>query len=197
MSITNVESREIAHDAEAELITAALSGDGLAFRRLVEPHLPMLHRIATRSSGNSHLAEDAVQETLALAYQRLGRYSHDTPFRAYLAAIAAKQGHTLARGERRRTKRELASKAPDEPTNPEQEAHGARLAGRVRDALAAMPNKRRQAALLRLDGGLSYREIAAALESTEGSTRVLVHTALKELKERLADLMTGASEECK
>ena len=113
----------------------------------------------------------------------------------YLAAIAAKQAHTLARGERRRTKRELASKAPDEPSSPEQIAHGARLAGRVRDALAAMPNKRRQAALLRLDAGLSYREIAKALGSTEGSTRVLVHTALKELKERLADLMTGASEE--
>ena len=100
-----------------------------------------------------------------------------------------------ARRNSRRTKRELASKAPEEAGSPEQEAHGARLAGRVRDALAAMPNKRRQAALLRLDGGLSYREIAAALDSTEGSTRVLVHTALKELKERLADLMTGASEE--
>ena len=196
MSTTlSIDESEISHDAERELIESALTGDGLAFRRLVEPHLPMLHRIAARSSGSAMLAEDAVQETLTLAYERLGRYRHDMPFRAYLAAIAAKQGHTIARGERRRLKRELASKAPEEPTDPEQETHGARLAERVREALHAMPDKRRQAALLRLDAGLSYREIAAAVGSTEGSTRVLVHTALKELKERLADLMPGPPEE--
>lgn len=194
MSKTLVETPEISHDAEADLIRAALAGDGLAFRRLVEPHLPMLHRIAARSSG-PHLAEDAVQEALTLAYQRLPQYRHELPFRAYLAAIAAKQAYTIARGERRREKRELASRAPNEPATPEQEAHGAHLAARVRAALAAMPDKRRQAALLRLDAGLSYQEIATALESTEGSARVLVHTALKELKERLADLITGASEE--
>lgn len=195
MSVTNVERREISHDAEGELIAAALAGDGLAFRRLVEPHLGMLHRIAMRSSGSAHLAEDAVQETLALAYRRLRKYRHDMPFRAYLAAIAARQGHTIARGERRRLKREQASDGPAKPTDPEQEAQGAALARRVRSALEAMPHKRREAALLRLDAGLSYKEIAAALGSTEGSARVLVHTALKELKERLADLMTGSSEE--
>jgi RNA polymerase sigma-70 factor (ECF subfamily) len=195
MSISKVESRDISHDDEMALVEAALAGDGLAFRRLVEPHLGMLHRIATRASGDPNLAEDAVQETLTLAYERLARYRPDTSFRAYLAAIAAKQAHTIARGERRRLKREQASRAPDEPDDPEQKAVGAALARRVRQALAAMPDKRRQAALLRLDAGLSYREIATALDSSEGSARVLVHTALKELKERLADLMNGPSEE--
>jgi DNA-directed RNA polymerase specialized sigma24 family protein len=56
-----------------------------------------------------------------------------------------------------------------------------------------MPDKRRQAALLRLDAGLSYKEIAAALDSSEGSARVLVHKALKELKDRLGDLLENAS----
>ncbi len=195
MARTKVDSREIAHDAEGALIAAALGGEGLAFRRLIEPHLPMLHRIAMRSSRDAQLAEDAVQETLTLAYQRLARYRHETPFRSYLAAIAAKQAYTLARGERRRHQRELTSKAPEELNSPEQEVHGARLAVRVREALAGMPNKRRQAALLRLDAGLSYKEIASALDSTEGSARVLVHTALKELKERLSDLIAGPHEE--
>ena len=195
MSVTKLERRDIAHDAESELIAAAIAGDGLAFRRLVEPHLAMLHRIAMRRSGDPHLAEDAVQETLALAYERLSSYSHDTPFKAYLASIAAKQAHTLARGERRRVKREQVARGPAEPANPEQEVHGATLARRVREALEAMPDKRRQAALLRLDAGLSHREIAQALGSTEGSTRVLVHNALKELKERLADVLNEESEE--
>jgi RNA polymerase sigma-70 factor, ECF subfamily len=175
--------------AERELVSAAVEGNGLAFRKLVEPHLPMLHRIAARVGGRRDLAEDAVQETLALAYQRLGSYRHDVPFKAYLAAIASRQAHTLARSERRRGKREEVAEGPTRPASPEQQLEGATAARRVREALMAMPDKRRQAALLRLDAGLSYKEIAAALDSSEGSARVLVHKALKELKERLDDLL--------
>jgi RNA polymerase sigma-70 factor (ECF subfamily) len=63
---------------------------------------------------------------------------------------------------------------------------------RVREALSKLPSKRRQVVLLRLDAGLSYAEIAQVVGSTEGSARVLVHLALKELREALADLLTEA-----
>ena len=175
--------------AERALIEGALAGDGLAFRRLFERHMPMLHRIATRVSRSAHLAEDAVQEALTLAYRRLGSYRHDVPFKAFLAAVAAKQAHTLARSERRRSKREQDAEAPAAPDNPEDELRGATAARRVRQALLAMPEKRREAALLRLDAGLSYREIGEALGSTEGSARVLVFKALGQLRELLADLL--------
>ncbi len=149
----------------------------------------MLLRIATRVGGNRALAEDAVQETLTLSYERLPSYRHETSFKAFLAAIAARQAHTLARSERRRAKREHQTAAPERSATPEQALHGAAAARSVRAALAAMPEKRRDAALLRLDAGLSYREIAEALDSTEGSARVLVHKALKELRQRLAVLL--------
>ena len=189
MTLSEIGSKDSALATEGALVKAALRGDGLAFRRLVEPHLAMLHRIATRVGGDPHLAEDAVQETLAITYQRLPRYRHETPFKAFLAAIAAKQAHTLARSERRRNKREQGSAEPQQPAGPEAALRGAVTARKVRAALLSMPEKRREAALMRLDAGLSYKEIAAALGSTEGSTRVLVHNALKELKERLADLL--------
>lgn len=179
--------------AEQALIRSALEGDGRAFRDLVEPHLAMLHRIATRASGDPHLAEDAVQETLALSFQRLPGYRHDTSFKSFLAAIAAKQAHTLARSERRRKGREKAANAPLSPDNPEELARGAAAADAVREALQQMPKKRREAALLRLDAGLSYREIGSALDSSEGSARVLVHMALKELRERLSHLLEPES----
>lgn len=174
---------------EAELIRLAIAGDGLAYRRLVEPHLAMLHRIATRMSGNKALAEDAVQETLTLAYKRLARYRPTASFKAYLAAIAATQAKTLARSERRRAKRQENSSQPQASAKPDEELEGALAAERIRQALSTMPDKRRRAAMLRLDAGLSYREIAQALNSTEGSARVLVHKAIHELKEKLADLL--------
>jgi RNA polymerase sigma-70 factor (ECF subfamily) len=178
---------------ELSLIDAALTGDGRAFRQLVEPHLRMLHRVATRGCGDPNLAEDVVQETLVLCFHRLGDLRDGSTLRAFMAGVAAKKSRTMARGERRRKRREDASMTPALPSNPNQDLQAARSARKIREALLAMPEKRREAALLRLDGGLSYREIAEAIGSTEGSTRVLVHKALAELRERLAEWINPES----
>jgi len=186
MPAAGLDHRTTLCDSERRTIEAASRGDGLAFRRLVERHLPMLLRVALRVAGNRAIAEDAVQETLTLSYQRLVSYRHEASFKTFLAAIAARQAHTMVRAERRRAKREQGAAAPGLSATPEQELQAAAAARRVRAALAVMPRTQREAALLRLDAGLSHREIAAALDSTEGSVRVLVYRALKQLRERLA-----------
>jgi RNA polymerase sigma-70 factor, ECF subfamily len=176
---------------EHELVARALDGDGRAFASLVEAHLPMLYRIAARACGSRTLAEDAVQEALTLAYQRLDRYQPGTSLRAFLATYAVRQAHTMIRSERRRRAREESSDQPERIPGPAELVRAAQVAARVRVALAKMPEKRRAAALLRLDAELSYDEIAEAVGSTEGSARVLVHMALKELRAELADALTG------
>jgi len=172
-------------DAESLLVGEALAGDGAAFARLVRPHLPMLHRVAARAARDPLLAEDAVQETLEIAYRRLRTYRPGTSLRAFLAGIAARRGRTLVRSEVRRRLREDASGTGAAPPDAEAEARASEDARRVASALAAMPEKRRRAAILRLDAGLSHAQIAEALGSTEGSARVLVHLALRELRELL------------
>ena len=175
---------------EHERITRALSGDGRAFASLVEPHLAVLYRIAARACGDRTLAEDAVQEALTLAFERLSGYEPGTSFRAFLAAYAVRRAQTLIRGERRRRTREDGSEAPNGQPDPADLARAHQAAQRVRRALAGLSDKRRAVAMLRLDAELSYAEIAQAVGTTEGSARVLVHMALKELREQLADLVT-------
>lgn len=170
---------------ERSLVETARAGDGRAFRTLVEPHLGMLHRVAMRVCGDAALAEDIVQDTLVLCFQRLGDLREGSTLRAFMAGIAAKRAYTMGRSERRRKHREDASMTPALPSDPGQDLQASRTAATLRAALLAMPDMRREAALLRLDGGLSYREIADVLDSTEGSTRVLVHKALAELRKRL------------
>lgn len=177
---------------EEELVRRALAGDGHAFAELVRPHLPVLYRIAARACGDVVLAEDAVQEALTLAYGRLGRYRPGTSLKAFLAAFAARQAHTLLRGERRRRSREETSASPDRGPEPLEVLAASRTMARVRAALAKLPRKRRQVVLLRLDADLSYAEIAQVVGSTEGSARVLVHLALKELRDALEDVLETA-----
>jgi RNA polymerase sigma-70 factor (ECF subfamily) len=173
---------------EHELLARALDGDGRAFATLVEPHLPMLYRIAARACGSTAIAEDAVQETLTLFHGRLTSYSPGTSLRSFLAAIAVRQARTLLRGEQRRRVREDNSAPPEAVADPVELLAAERLGRQIRDALGKMPKKRQEVALLRLDAGLSYAEIAEAVGSTEGSARVLVHLALQQLRELLADL---------
>ena len=174
---------------EHELVARALEGDGRAFASLVQPHLSMLYRIAARACGSPTLAEDAVQEALTVAYQRLDRYQPGTSLKAFLAAIAVRKAHTLLRGERRRKVREEVADAPENPAGPGELLDAERTRARIREVLAGMPKKRREIAMLRLDAGMSYDEIAKAVGSTEGSARVLVHLALKELREKLGDVV--------
>ena len=172
---------------EARLVADALAGDGDAFARLVRPHLPLLHRVAARAARDPSLGEDAVQETLEVAYRGLRRYTPGTNLKAFLAGIAVRRAHTLVRSEIRRRAREEGSQAPEAPADLADLAIAQEQTRRVGAALDALPRKRRQAAILRLDAGMSYREIAQALDTTEGSARVLVHLALKALRALLED----------
>lgn len=171
---------------ERELVEAARSGDGRAFASLVGPHLAVMFRLAARTCGGRALAEDAVQEALTIAARELGKYRPDTSLRAWLATIVIRRAHTLARGERRRRLREDLAGRPEMASVPSDIVGAADVAARLRRALGAMPEKRREAALLRWDAGLSHAEIAAVLGSTEPSVRVLLHLAAKELRGRLS-----------
>ncbi len=162
-----------------------LPADSQRFAALIRPHLPVLYRVAVRACGDEALAEDAVQETLEIAYKRLGALREGSSLKAFLAAIAVKRAHTLLRGERRRRTREDKSAEPSRTATPEELAQSASTHRRIRDALGAMPQKRRTAALLRLDAGLEYDEIAEAMGTSAGSARSLVHLALKDLREML------------
>ena len=175
---------------EAALLARALGGDHVAFERLVRPHMSVMRRVAMRACGEAALAEDAVQEALVIAHDRLSGYTAGTRLSAWLAAIVSRRAATLARGRWRRLAREQrAASHGAQPATPEQLVRGRRAAQRVQRALAALPEKRRRAAVLRFDGGLSYAEIGEALGSSEASCRVLVYLAVKALKAELSDLL--------
>lgn len=176
-----------AHLQEARLCEAARQGNGKAFADLVKPHLTMLHALAWRYAQDAALAEDAVQETLMLVYDQLGRYQPGTSFRAWIASIAVRRAFTLRRSALRRIVREQSDTT--EPVSASAEAHldAAQKGRRLASILDRMPPMRRQAVMLRMDAGLPHAEIALALGTSEESVRVLVHMGLKEIRQSMAE----------
>ena len=80
---------------------------------------------------------------------------------------------------------------PTTPRNPESAAFGTQVQAQVQDALLQLPNDLRIATVLYDIEGLSYREIATALEIPEGTVKSRIHRARSALREGLRDLMSN------
>jgi RNA polymerase sigma factor (sigma-70 family) len=171
---------------EADFLAAAKAGDGEAFGKLVKPHIKTMYSVAMRWTSSRAIAEEAVQESLTAAFSQLEAFKPIASFRAYLLGITMKKAATAARSERRLRHREERSWTADAEGNGEAQLQAMETAQALKEALSKMPEKRRRAAVLRLDSQLSYKEIAQALSTSERSARVLVHLAVKDLKTLLA-----------
>jgi RNA polymerase sigma-70 factor (ECF subfamily) len=86
----------------ADLVAQARTGDGEAFRQLIEPHWRELSLHCYRILGSTHDAEDALQETLLAAWQGLGGFEERSSLRTWLYRIATSRSLNTARSRRRR-----------------------------------------------------------------------------------------------
>ena len=76
-------------------------------------------------------------------------------------------------------------RSPD--SEPARRAEAQQSLERVQQLLGALPDKQRQAVLLKFSGGLSYKEIAEVMELSVSHVGVLLHTAIGRLRTSLAE----------
>lgn len=157
---------------EVALVRRAQLGSALAFEQIVLTLGPSLHRFLFHRLRSEAEARDALQETLAAAWQGLPRLSDPAKLRAWLLGIAAR-------------------KAADAARRPATAQYDAEALGReddtsfeLREAILALPPKLRDVLLLRYVLQLSEEETAEALGVRLGT-----------LKSRTARARTALSEE--
>jgi len=146
-------------------------------------HAEQLFRYVARLTGDADLAADVVQETFARLLAR--RPDDSTSLKPWLFTVAT----NLARGEGRKTLRRLrltlnnTGRQPlgDPPMDPEALVLQRELQARGRQALGAIPTRDREALLLR-EHGLTHREIAEAVGTTEKSVGTIIVRALRKLE---------------
>jgi RNA polymerase sigma-70 factor (ECF subfamily) len=170
---------------EHRLVAAAQQGDRPAFAALVERYWDRLYRWLYRLSHDRHTAEDLAQETFLKAFAGLARFQAGTNFAAWLFRIAhnnfANQCRTAARH-----REPLPADLPARDGGPvEQVLSQEALQGLTR-AVNRLPADFRAALLLRVEEGLSFREIAEVLDLTEETARWRVFKARQKLLSVLA-----------
>lgn len=177
----------------AFLLEDIRAGDPEATSRLVKRYLPLLRRWAhgllpSRARQYSD-TDDLVQVALIRGLRQAGSFEHRRTgsFLAYMKQILRNQ----VRDEVRRPGAKIEFVEPPDDLVGDDETPLDEVIGReslesYESALAALSEKDRDRIIMRLEMGLSYREIAEVLGSpSEDTARVAVRRALERLRKRL------------
>jgi RNA polymerase sigma-70 factor (ECF subfamily) len=171
---------------------AFAAGDEAAFEALFDRWSAPLLRFLERMVKDRATAEELVQEAFLRVYRARGGYQPRARFSTWLYRIAG----NLALNELRRPRRARPHASVDDEVGPALElieggappdelAHARLVSASLEDALDELPERQRMALLLSAVEGLSYAEVAEALETTPASVKSLVHRARSTLAERL------------
>jgi RNA polymerase sigma-70 factor, ECF subfamily len=194
----SIEGSGIEASSDARAVERTLAGDRDAYRILVDRYSLYLYRLAYRMTGNSHDAEEVVQEAFLRGYQKLKQFAGNSNFGTWVYRIAA--NYAIDRIRQRNV--EEARQAPtllsedgvevdpvamvkDSAASPERLAGSAELAARMKQALDALTPAERTAIVMRHWEGCAIEEIAAVLKSNTNATKNTVFRAVAKLRKAL------------
>jgi RNA polymerase sigma-70 factor (ECF subfamily) len=181
---------------DALAVERTLAGDRDAYRILVERHSQNVYRLAYRMAGNSHDAEEIVQEAFLRGYQKLKQFAGQANFGTWVYRIAA--NYAIDRLRQRKvddSRRELPARDPDDGAeldplarvkdaapSPERLARSSQLAFRMQQALQQLTPAERTAIVMRHWDGCAIEEIAATLKSSTTAAKNTVFRAVQKLR---------------
>jgi len=171
---------------EHEWIAAARAGDRDAFAKLVDRYWDRLYRWLFHLTRDRHQAEDLAQETFLKVLAALDSFRPGSNFRAWLFRIGHNNFVNLKRATRRTSHPLPDDAAGPEVASPEDTAADREAVAAVAKAVAELPPDFRAALMLRADEGLSFKEVAAVLHTTEETARWRVFKARQKLMKVLA-----------
>jgi len=147
---------------------------------------------AARLLGDVDRARDVVQDTFLKLWQA-DRAKVDGHLAKWLYTVCRNGALDVRRKEQRMTTLEGRETACPDP-EPAPEASPEETVG-VLEIMAELPERQQEAVRLKFQGGLSYREIAEVMNTTVNNVGVMLHTAIKNIRQRLpeAALSTGAA----
>lgn len=193
----STDDRTASREADVELLTAVMTGDGTAYRGLVEKYQGRVYSMVYGMVRNREDARDITQEAFVKAYRSLSTFRLESSFYTWLYRIAMNLSIDFVRKRRRRETGGfddgIATRDGDgaiaeihHEDGPSRQLERKELFGRIMDAMEKLPEDQRQVILLRELEGLQYKEIADVMGVPEGTVMSRLFYARKKLQKLLA-----------
>jgi RNA polymerase sigma-70 factor (ECF subfamily) len=189
-------------DSDAVLVQRTVAGDQKAYGLLVLKYQRRIQRLIGRMVRDVDLVEDIAQETFVRAYRALHQFRGDAQFYTWLYRIAIntakkfllelKHDPTVSENFRVNDDEDETSWKRSEPTTdegPESILAAKEIAAVVNSAMDALPVDLRQAVILREIEGMSYEEIAVAMDCPVGTVRSRIFRAREAISQRVRPLL--------
>ena len=160
----------LASESESSLVSRAQQGDRSAYGEMVQRHYIGVVNVVYRMCGDTHLAEDAIQDAFIQAWLHLPSYRPKTALCSWLYRIAIKSALDFLRREAATTPDDIEDLALAIPgQDPETITIEDERAEQVRRAVMALPAASRAVLDLREYEGFSYQQTAEALDIPVGT----------------------------
>jgi RNA polymerase sigma-70 factor, ECF subfamily len=172
---------------DEELVRLAQAGKVAAMDELVSRHYEGAYRVALGILRDEEGAADVAQDAFLKAFRGLEAFRGDAAFRTWLFTIVANEARGSFRkmGRRKETDLDTAGPLASDGEDAQGKLEKEEEVARVRHLLGRLPEKQRQAVTLRVFEALSFREIGALIDSSEGAARVNYHHGIRRLREML------------
>lgn len=191
-----------AEESDLVLVKRVQRGDKTAFDLLVRKYQHKVVKLVLRYVRNPAEAEDIAQEAFIKAYRALPQFRGDSAFYTWMYRIAINTAkNSLASRDRSPIAYDLDLTDPEEshsvqtrlqdPDTPEGMALTEEIRGIVNSAIEGLPEELKTAIVLRELDGLSYEEIAAAMECPVGTVRSRIFRAREAIDKRLREVFEG------
>lgn len=189
-------------DSDAVLVQRTVAGDQRAYGLLVLKYQRRIQRLVGRMVRDVDLVEDICQETFIRAYRALHQFRGEAQFYTWLYRIAVntakkfllelKHDPTVSESFLANDDDDETSWKKNEPIaddGPESILAAKEIAAVVNAAMEDLPDDLRQAVVLREIEGLSYEEIAAAMDCPVGTVRSRIFRAREAISARVRPLL--------
>ena len=194
-------------DSDLQLVERTVAGDQRAYELLVIKYQRRIERLIGRMVRDTDLVPDIAQETFIRAYRALHQFRGDAQFYTWLYRIAVNTAKkALMDMKRNPVISENALRGSDEEDETSRFGHeltseetpetilaAREIAEAVNAAMEALPDDLRQAVTLREIEGLTYEEIAAAMECPIGTVRSRIFRAREAISARVRPLLENQS----